>query len=79
MKINANVAINKSEVDEKLFDIDAGQKVQNDAIGTNSRDITQLRSRVGDLEAGVGGGDFLLTAGGEQRHAADQRYAERKD
>ena len=65
LTINRNVAINKSEADEKLFDIDADQKVQNDAIGTNSRDITQLRSRVGDLEMGVGAGDFLPTAGGE--------------
>jgi hypothetical protein len=79
MTINRNVAINKSEVDEQLFDFQKDQQRQDDGIGANARDITQLRGRVGDLEAGIGGGDFLPTAGGELKGGLEINGSRDKD
>jgi hypothetical protein len=51
MTINRNVAINKSEVDEQLFDFQKDQQRQDE--------------RLDALESNSGGDDFLPTAGGE--------------
>jgi hypothetical protein len=50
MTINRNIAINKCEIDESVLDIQDDQKRQNEAIEYNSRECTQLRSRIGDVE-----------------------------
>ena len=66
MKVNANIAMNKRDIDEAILDvredqtkqddaigaIQADQTKQDDAISANSRENTQLRSRIGDVEIG---------------------------
>ena len=79
MKVNANIAMNKRDIDEAVLDIQEDQKKQDDGIGANARDITQLRSRVGDLEAGTGGGDFLPLAGGELKGTLEINGSRDKD
>ena len=66
MKVNANIAMNKRDIDEAILDaredqerqdgeleaIKKEQEEQNEAIGYNARECTQLRSRIGDIELG---------------------------
>jgi len=79
MKVNANIAMNKRDIDEAILDVQEDQKRQDGGIEGNAREITQLRGRVGDLEAGVGGGDFLPTAGGELKGPLEINGSRDKD
>ena len=79
MKVNANIAMNKRDIDEAVLDVREDQTRQDGGIETNARDITQLRSRVGDLEHGQGGGEFLPTAGGELKGTLEINGSRDKD
>ena len=62
MKVNANIAINKSEADGRLLDLDESQAKQDEAIDYLSRESTQLRSRISDVEFGQSKQDERLDA-----------------
>ena len=79
MKVNANIAMNKRDIDEAVLDVREDQTRQDGGIEANARDITQLRSRVGDLEHGQGGGEFLPTAGGELKGTLEINGSRDKD
>ena len=79
MKVNANIAMNKRDIDEAILDVQEDQTRQDGGIEANARDITQLRSRIGDLEADTGGGDFLPTAGGELKGGLEINGSRDKD
>ena len=79
MKVNANIAMNKRDIDEAILDVQEDQTRQDGGIETNARDIIQLRSRVGDLEHGQGSGDFLPTAGGELKGTLEINGSRDKD
>ena len=76
LKVNANIAMNKRDIDEAVLDvredqerqdgeleaIKKEQEEQNEAIAYNSRENTQLRSRIGDIELGQTKQDERLDA-----------------